>query len=82
MCEVCVHRYVCVPGTVAALIGLQSTKTSGRLVRTEAEVCERIDRISEREREGKGEGNNSGWLDLKICFDCIVIKINKRHIVK
>lgn len=55
MCEVCVHRYVCVPGTVAALIGLQSTKTSGRLVRTEAEVCESIDRLSEREIERERE---------------------------
>lgn len=42
---------VCVPGTVAALIGLQSTKTSCRLVRAEAGVCKRIDRISEREGE-------------------------------
>lgn len=45
----------CVQGTVAALIGLQSTKTSGRLVRTEAEVCESIDRLSEREIERERE---------------------------
>lgn len=44
---------VCVPGTVAALIGLQSTKTSGRLVRAEAGVCKRIDR--DRERGAKRE---------------------------